>query len=180
MDEYLNILFNPEVWRKAPQLRSIPIVESIDYPNEVLAYEQAREIVRKQEKIILADCICRKERHLVGQGCDKPLETCLIFGGGAYYYERYGMGRQISLDEALAVLDTADQAGLVASANQCPGCFGDLLLLRGLLWSAAHGQPIPTPSRSGLVSLFCPGRGGAMCGLRCVRDPLPDGSDRAG
>ena len=124
MDEYLKTLFNPEVWRKAPQLRSIPIVESIDYPNEVLAYEQAREIVRKQEKIILADCICRKERHLVGQGCDKPLETCLIFGGGAYYYERYGMGRQISLDEALAVLDTADQAGLVLQPTNAQDALG--------------------------------------------------------
>ena len=46
------------------------------------AHEQAREIVRKQEKIIVADCICRKERRLVGEGCDKPLETCLMAEDG--------------------------------------------------------------------------------------------------
>ena len=131
MDEYIHTLFDTDVWRRAPQLRTIPIAESIAYPNEVLAYEQAREIVRKQEKILVADCICRKERNLVGEGCDKPLETCLIFGGGAYYYERYGMGRSISVDEALAVLDTADRAGLVLqptnaqeAANICC-CCGD-------------------------------------------------------
>jgi Na+-translocating ferredoxin:NAD+ oxidoreductase RNF subunit RnfB len=113
MDEYINTLFDADVWRRAPQLRTVPIAKSIATPNEVLPYMQAREIVRKQEKIIVADCICRKERNLVGEGCDKPLETCLVFGGGAYFYERNGMGRQISVDEALAVLDTADRAGLV-------------------------------------------------------------------
>lgn len=112
-DEYVRTLFDTGVWQRAPQLRTIPIAESIAYPNEVLAYEQAREIVRKQEKILVADCICRKERHLVGEGCDKPLETCLVFGGGADYYERYGMGRSIGVDEALAVLESADRAGLV-------------------------------------------------------------------
>jgi len=113
VDEYFHTMFDMDVWQRAPQLHTIPVAESIAYPNEVLAYHQAREIVRKQEKIIVADCICRKERHLVGEGCKKPLETCLVFGSGAYYYERYGMGRQISVDEALAVLDTADRAGLV-------------------------------------------------------------------
>jgi Fe-S-cluster-containing hydrogenase component 2 len=124
VDEYLRTSFDLEVWRRAPQLRTIPVVESIDYPSEVLPYEQAREIVRKQEKIIVADCICRKERNLVGEGCDKPLETCLIFGGGAYFYERYGMGRQISQEEALAVLDTADRAGLVLQPTNAQEAIG--------------------------------------------------------
>jgi predicted transcriptional regulator len=47
MDEYLHTLFDADLWRRAPQLRTIPIAESIAYPNEVMAYEQAREIVRK-------------------------------------------------------------------------------------------------------------------------------------
>lgn len=131
MDEYIGTLFDAGVWSRAPQLRTIPVAESIAAPNQVLPYEQARQIVRQQKKIIVADCICRKERGLVGEGCDKPLETCLIFGGGAYYYERYGMGRPISVEEALAVLDTADRAGLVlqpTNAQEAMGmccCCGD-------------------------------------------------------
>jgi Pyruvate/2-oxoacid:ferredoxin oxidoreductase delta subunit len=177
VDEYFRTAFDLDVWRRAPQLRTIPVAESIPTPDEVLPYEQAREIVRKQQKIIVADCICRKERHLAGEGCDKPLETCLVFGGGAYYYERYGMGRQISVDEALAVLDTADRAGLVlqpTNAQEPVGiccCCGDCCgVLRNVNRSPRPADLISSPFFAQVDAELCAACG--VCEIRCQMEAI--------
>jgi H+/Na+-translocating ferredoxin:NAD+ oxidoreductase subunit B len=177
MDEYIHTLLNPDLWRRAPQLRTIPIAESIAYPNEILAYEQARSIVQKQEKIIVADCICRKEQTLVGAGCDKPLETCLIFGGGAYYYERYGKGRQISVDDALAILEIADRSGLVlqpTNAQDATGiccCCGDCCgVLRTVKDYPRPADLISTPFFAEVDNDLCAACG--VCETRCQMEAI--------
>lgn len=131
MNEYIPELFKPEVWRKAPQLRTIPIQASLDADRSVLAYEQAEELVRQQTQIAVAPCICRREHKMVGEGCDKPEETCLVFGRGTEYYIDNGLGRPIEVDEALEILERAEEAGLVLQPSNsqrivnictCCGC----------------------------------------------------------
>jgi Pyruvate/2-oxoacid:ferredoxin oxidoreductase delta subunit/DNA-binding Lrp family transcriptional regulator len=131
MNEYIPELFKPEVWRKAPQLRTIPIQASLDADRSVLAYEQAEELVRTQTQIAVAPCICRREHKMVGEGCDKPEESCLVFGRGTEYYIDNGLGRSIEVDEALQILERAEEAGLVLQPSNsqrivnictCCGC----------------------------------------------------------
>ncbi|MCP4424831.1 MAG: 4Fe-4S dicluster domain-containing protein [Chloroflexi bacterium] len=110
-DEYAPHIM--KIWEKTPQLRTIPIGESIDPQMEIMPYEQAEEIVRSHNYITVAPCICRQEKQTINEGCDKPLETCLSFGSGAAYYQRNGLGRNIDREEALAILDLANEAGLV-------------------------------------------------------------------
>jgi electron transport complex protein RnfB len=112
-EEYLPSLLDAEAWESVPQIRTIPVGESVDAQAEVMAYERAEELVRAQSTIAVAPCICRQEKRLVGEGCDKPLEDCLSYGGGARYYVRTGRGRPISRDEALAILKRSEEAGLV-------------------------------------------------------------------
>jgi len=131
MEEYMPFLLNFETWKKAPQLRTIPVGQSIPVQLEAMPYERAEELVKAQDKIAAAPCICRRERSLMGEGCDKPLETCLVLGRGADYYIRNGLGRLIDQEEALQILKEADRAGLVlqpGNAQQagniccCCGC----------------------------------------------------------
>lgn len=89
-EEYLPHLM-PD-WEKTPQIRTIPIGESIGTQMKILPYEQAEAIVRSQDLIVVAPCICRQERQLMGEGCGKPLETCLSFGSGAAFFQRNGLG----------------------------------------------------------------------------------------
>ena len=110
-EEYVPHLL--KIWEITPQLRTIPVGESIPTQAEVMVYEQAEEIVRRHSQIVVAPCICRQERALVGEGCGKPLETCLSFGSAAAYYQRNGLGRAIDQAEALDILRQADEAGLV-------------------------------------------------------------------
>jgi electron transport complex protein RnfB len=112
MEEYLPFLAK-EAFDHVPQLRTIPVGKSIHAGIEVLPYEKAEELVRKQKKFLVAPCICRKEHHLRGDGCDKLMDACLVFGWGADYYERNGIGRVITLEETLDILQKADEEGLV-------------------------------------------------------------------
>lgn len=103
----------PENWQQAPQLRTVPVGESIPHRREVMPYEQAETLLQGHEKFRVSPCICREKERLLGKGCDKPLETCLTFGSAADYYDRMGVGRSIDREEALAILQQADEAGLV-------------------------------------------------------------------
>ncbi|HUV78421.1 MAG TPA: 4Fe-4S binding protein [Desulfobacterales bacterium] len=122
--------------QKTRQLRVVPISKSISADISVMPYEKAEEIVKRQSKIVVSPCICRREHEMVGKGCDKPRELCLIFGSGAYYYEENGLGRSITQDEALAVLNTGLEAGLVLQPGNaqkpsnicmCCGCCCQIL-----------------------------------------------------
>jgi NAD-dependent dihydropyrimidine dehydrogenase PreA subunit len=130
-DEYLPTLFNAEAWKKAPLLRTIPVGVAFDAQIQVMAYERAEELVRAQDRFAVAPCICRREKRLAGEGCEKPLETCLTFGGAAEFYQRNGLGRAITREEALEVLRQDEKAGLVLSPSNakdvtnicaCCGC----------------------------------------------------------
>jgi ferredoxin len=114
VNEYLpNLMKETWIKQETKQLRVIPISKEIAAGVTVMAYEVAEEIIRQQSKIVVSDCICRKEHEMMGKGCGKPLEVCLSFGGGAYYYEENGLGRAVSQEEAIEVLNIGRDAGLV-------------------------------------------------------------------
>lgn len=95
-EEYKDIFFDPEIWRKAPQMRTIPIGESIPVQTEAMPYELAEKVVGNNTTFAVTNCICRQEQHLIGKGCDKPLETCMSFGWVAEGLIASGRSRQIS------------------------------------------------------------------------------------
>jgi len=130
--------FMQKSWMKHPtkQLRVIPISKSISAEMNIMPYEEAEDIIQDQSKIVVAPCICRKEHTIIDKGCDGLLEACLIFGHGAYYYEKNGMGRSISREEAQGILKKASEAGLVLQPGNsqkpsniclCCGCCCQIL-----------------------------------------------------
>jgi electron transport complex protein RnfB len=131
MNEYIPTLFDGEIWKKVPQLRTIPVERSLSTELKALPYEKVAQLVDVQKKFAVAPCICRRESKMVGEGCDKPEETCLVFGVAADYYERNGLGRVIDKEETLEILQRAEEAGLVLQPSNareivniccCCGC----------------------------------------------------------
>ncbi len=112
-ETYGPIWFEQGPWKTLPQVRTIPIHETIPVRTEVLAYESAEAILRSKSLIAVQNCICRQEGALLGEPCGKPLETCLSFDSAAQSSIALGRGRPISLDEALEIVDQAQEAGLV-------------------------------------------------------------------
>jgi formate hydrogenlyase subunit 6/NADH:ubiquinone oxidoreductase subunit I len=121
---------------KTKQLRVIPISKSISAEMLTMPYDEAEQIIKKQSKIVVCPCICRTEHKMAGKGCDRPVEVCLTFGSGAYYYEENGLGRSISQTEALDILAKGMEAGLVLQPGNsqkptniclCCGCCCQIL-----------------------------------------------------
>jgi Na+-translocating ferredoxin:NAD+ oxidoreductase subunit B len=129
VNEYMPLLADQWAHLKTKPLRVIPVSRSLSADTRIMPYEQAERIIAQQSKIVVAPCICRKEHRIMGHGCDYPLEACLCFGSGAYYYEENGLGRAISQEEALHILEQGINAGLVLqpgnakkTANICMCC----------------------------------------------------------
>jgi ferredoxin/biotin operon repressor len=124
-DEYYMTALGKEVFgSKSPWMRVIPVEREIPAEVQIFPYEKVSEIIKAADSICLANCICRKERKLVGEGCDAPTDNCLIFSHWGRYYIERGLGREISKEEALKVLDQAEEAGLVhCSMNAQTGHF---------------------------------------------------------
>ncbi len=170
MEAYIPHLFE-EGW-KVPQLRTIPVHQSLDNSIKVMPYESAEAIVRDQDQVLVAPCICRQERHLVGEGCDRPIETCLVFGLGVDFYEHNGLGRRIDTHEALDILQIANEAGLVLQpgnsrnpGNICACCGCCCGVLRTINTYPRPVDLVASPFIALVDSESCVGCG--LCVKRC-------------
>jgi ferredoxin len=106
--------------------RVVPVHQKIDGRTTVLAYEDTRTMIEGARSFRVMDCICRKEKDLVGKPCSHTLETCLTFSRHENAYDDSHLGgRIITKEEALAVLDAAEEEGLV----HCTCCCGLMRLL---------------------------------------------------
>jgi Na+-translocating ferredoxin:NAD+ oxidoreductase subunit B len=177
MEEYLPTLFNLDVWKKAPQLRTVPVGRSITAQMEILPYEMAEELISHHKKFLVAPCICRREHEMMGHGCKKPQESCLVFGMGADYYQRNGIGRVIDKQETLEILNNADKAGLVLQpsnakeiVNICTCCGCCCQVLKGLKRHPKPASLVSTPFVLAANSETCKGCG--VCEKRCQMDAL--------
>ena len=112
-NEYVPHLIKSQYQNKTQQLRVVPVAKAINTELNIMDYEQVENIIRSQSKILVAPCICRKEHAIMGKGCGKLAESCLVFGGGAYIYESRGIGRIISQEEALDIVKEGVKQGLV-------------------------------------------------------------------
>lgn len=130
-EEYLHEEYYKSVAGYTPLLRPIPINLSIETDSAIATYDDAVEILRKQKRIVAADCICQVQQELIDQHCGKPKEVCFVFGAAGQYYIDNNMGREVDLDEAMEILKLSHEAGLVVqpAGAQNPGgmcnCCGD-------------------------------------------------------
>ncbi|MDH4068298.1 MAG: MarR family transcriptional regulator, partial [Dehalococcoidia bacterium] len=107
--------------RKLGILRVIPVEKEIEGSTEIQPYEKVSQIIESHTRFAVADCICRKEARMLGQGCDKLLEACMSFGPSADFYIDNGLGREISKDEARKILLKAEEDGLIHCSTNSAG-----------------------------------------------------------
>lgn len=96
-----------------PFSRVIPVEKELTAGSQIQPYEKVSEYIRQAEHISVSTCYCRHFGELLGEPCDKPKENCMAFGPNARFAHERGYGRLISREEALKILDDAEEAGLV-------------------------------------------------------------------
>lgn len=176
-EEYLPSFINLDIWQKVPQLRVIPVNKSVSVINNILPYEQVMELINVYSEFTVLDCICRKEKHILGKGCNKPLENCLSFGMTDERNKRLNRGRAIGRAEVLDILNRAEKAGLVLQTGNarravyictCCGCCCGVL--RSIKNDIRPASRVSSPFRVKLDSNKCSGCG--TCLDRCQMDAL--------
>ena len=158
-------------------LRTVPIEKSIVPEHHVAAFDDAVAMIRKNETIAVAECLCRKGNKIMGKGCDKPIEACFMFGSMARFYIENDMGRKVGVEEAVSLLQSAQDAGLVTqlATSQNPGglcnCCGDCCAVLG----AVKKYPKPAEHvfsnyQSAINSAICTGC--EICIDRCQMEAI--------
>ena len=122
--------------KKTPQMRIVPVNKRIAVERAVATYDHIRGYVQQDSTgpFGVIPCICRKGRDLAGEKCrqTEQRDNCLLMGPAAKWAEDSGVGRAISRDEMLALLDKADEDGLVLEVENtkapmfvccCCGCW---------------------------------------------------------
>lgn len=179
-EEYLPTLEKIVNATETKQLRVVPVGAAIDSETAVATYDSARDLVVNQQLIAVAPCICRKEQGLLGNPCQRPQEVCFTFGMAAEYYIENGLGRKISTDETLRLLDAAEEAALVLAPTNareimnlcccCECCCGVLRVL-GAMESPA--DVVQSSFQSRIDEDACNACG--ICLDRCQIDAIIEG-----
>jgi len=97
-----------------PTTRVIPVDRTIDAGNTVHTYDQVSTYIDKYQSIAVGTCFCRHAAVLRGEDVHRmPMNVCMWFGNMAEYaIERLG-GKRLDNQQAIAVLDKAEEAGLI-------------------------------------------------------------------
>jgi len=139
-EDYFQEAFT-EMLRVKPQVhRVIPVNESIKVDMEVRPYESALELTNSAKAWGVQDCICRKQKALIGDPCEHPLDVCMTFSDMPEAFNGNPVVHAQTREEALATLKRAADAGLVHSVSNnqkgvhyiCNCCTCSCGVLRGM------------------------------------------------
>lgn len=96
-----------------PMMKSIPIGIEVKDDSTIEPYESVAKLIEGSKSWAVRDCICKKEKALLGKKCDRPMEVCLSFAPVPGVFDNDDTCRAITKDEAYAILKLSEEAGLV-------------------------------------------------------------------
>jgi len=119
---------------KLPQMRTIPIHKSIPLESPVATFDEITTLIAGASgPFVIVECICRKKKEMQGFPCKvtRRIETCLALGDIAHTCLLGDVGREITREEALSIMDKNQKQGLVLQPSNtekpeficsCCGC----------------------------------------------------------
>ena len=100
----------------------IPVEKAIEHENLSASVEHISHWLSKYDKYSVGQCTCRKQQTMRGEGSGEINgEFCMGVGDMAEYCVDRGMGRYISYEEALEILERAERHGFVHQITNIDG-----------------------------------------------------------
>lgn len=104
-------------------MRVIPIESAIDGNSRRASYEEITHYLNDNTIFSVSNCSCRTSREELGEGCGHLKEDmCIQMGHAAEYYIRTKRAREITREEAFAIIKRAEENGLM---HQIPNIDGE-------------------------------------------------------
>lgn len=97
-----------------PALHRVVPAQSAVKTEWILPYDDVRTILLQSKTFNVRDCICRVQKDKLGEPCEFPVNMCLNFSEVERANPRPG---DINQEEALKLLDRAEEIGLVHTVN---------------------------------------------------------------
>ncbi len=92
----------------------IPVNQSVKAELEIHPYEQAEYLLENAASWGVRECICKKQKGLIGEPCRYPTTVCLVFTRDVQHaFDHDELTKAITKNEALALLRDAEEAGLI-------------------------------------------------------------------
>ena len=173
-------------------LRALPVDKTIKDTRQVMPYEDLLQVLDQEDFFCTSHCPCRQRKNLDPDSptCKHETFNCLHFGRLARYMVRNKMGKQISKDETLEILNAAADAGLVHGISNtqqgmdtiCNCCSCCCIFLESVHALGLHGHQ-PSNYILTIQAETCKGCG--LCVERCPMKALhmedsPQARNRAG
>jgi Na+-translocating ferredoxin:NAD+ oxidoreductase subunit B len=140
VEDYFQHSFGEALNQKPQFHRVIPVGESIRNGMEVFPFESVSNLINEAKAWGVLDCICRKQKALIGEACSHPLDVCMTLGEQPGAFDNNPGMRALTREEAFTTLERAAKAGLVHSVSNnqqgiqyiCNCCTCSCGILRGM------------------------------------------------
>jgi len=165
-----------------PVMRVVPVSRTVQDPRTVLPFDHLRPMIEAATYRAVGKCPCRQIKGYVGEGCGHTLENCLHFGSFGRYMVEQDLAREITAEETMEILKTANEEGLVHMVDNIEGLMSTICNCCGCCCSfltAKKQLGIHAMSSSNYVSRVdadaCIGCG--TCEDRCPMDAIQVGDE---
>ncbi|RDE16451.1 MAG: 4Fe-4S ferredoxin [Candidatus Thorarchaeota archaeon] len=92
----------------------IPVNQSIRGELEIYPYEQAEQLLENAASWGIRECICKKQKSLLGQPCSYPTTVCMAFvPNREHAFDDDELTKPVTKEESLRLLKQAEEAGLI-------------------------------------------------------------------
>ncbi len=100
----------------------IPVEKAIEHVNNSVSVEHITHWLSKYDKYSVGQCTCRKQQTMRGEGSGEINgEFCIGVGDMAEYCVDRGMGRYLTYDEVLEILERCERHGFVHQITNIDG-----------------------------------------------------------
>ncbi|MFC1848069.1 4Fe-4S binding protein [Chloroflexota bacterium] len=164
-EDYYREGFHELLRMNPPVQRVIPVEQNVPGDVEVMPYELASKLLGEAQSWGVMDCICRKQKKLIGEPCDHPIDVCMIFARRPDAFNESRTVKALTKDEALGVLQRASEAGLVHTVGNtqrgvyyvCNCCSCSCAILRGVAEYGIMNATAPSSFRASVDDELCTG-----------------------
>jgi len=141
IEQYFQYGFKKVTATEPVIFKVIPVNQSVKNELEIHPYDQAEYLLENASSWGVRECICKKQKALVGEPCSYPTTVCLVFAQNREnVFDDDELTKPITKEESLNLLKQAEDAGLIHCSyntqtthnyicNCCTCCCG---VLRGV------------------------------------------------